>query len=863
LQKVFVDKMEDAIDQESEVKHSDLAQEVEKVLEEPSLINIKVPKEHVESCYFPTILSGGDYDLKLGVGSNDKTMKYDIIITSFGARYKGYCCTVSRTFFIDAPKKVESTYSSLLKIFDLVVDNLQHKKVLSEIYKYVRAYVSKKFPDLEQHLTKTLGFSTGIQIRDTTYQISAKSQATIKKGMAFVVSVGFQNVPLSSDDKKGGAGDVLKLDTFSVQVADTVVVTSEGCENLVKFTKDYERVSYFISETDSDKDESEDDEEEEKEDEDKPAALRGMSVGGILPTRTRVKKDNQDAERQAEREKKQSKLMEKKNAERVKALERRGKGLDDDDMEELEAKDLELYKKSSEYPSDVSATRIKVDMDRESVIVPVSGQPVAFHVGTIKNVVLPDPDAASYLRLNFYTPGQTVGKDVSDQVAKLIAKHGDERVFIKELTFRSLESANLNHCYRLITELRKRSKQREADAKNKSMLVKQASLIRMKDQRVPRLMDLTIRPHLSGRKTTGTLEAHVNGLRFSSGRGEYLDILYSNIKHPIFAPCKGETMIVIHLHLKDHLMIGKKRHKDVQFYTEAIESSVNLDGNRRSHYDPDEMVEEQRELELRKKLNHAFKDFTKKIEKVAAANGNPLDFQIPYHELGWYGTPNREMVYVQPTANCLVNVVDSPFFVVDLDTIEHIHFERVQFASKNFDMVIINKDFDKQPQRIDMIESRYLDHIQEWLTDMGFTYTSGPANLQWKAILQTVKDEGKFFYLDHDENEDNKPAGWAFLRVDDASDEEEEEEEESEFEAEDDDEDEDDDESEEEDDDSEEFVDEDEESDFDEEEELSEEGEDWDELEKKAAKEDRSRKRDWEMDEEELASRRGKKRGRR
>lgn len=46
-------------------------------------------------------------------------------------------------------------------------------------------------------------------------------------------------------------------------------------------------------------------------------------------------------------------------------------------------------------------------------------------------------------------------------------------------------------------------------------LVTQAKLIRTKDARVPRLQDLTMRPTISG-KTTGSLEAHSNGLRFTS-----------------------------------------------------------------------------------------------------------------------------------------------------------------------------------------------------------------------------------------------------------------------------------------------------------------------------------------------------------
>lgn len=50
-----------------------------------------------------------------------------------------------------------------------------------------------------------------------------------------------------------------------------------------------------------------------------------------------------------------------------------------------------------------------------------------------------------------------------------------------------------------------------------------------------------------------------------------------------------------------------------QVSTEAIDSTVNLDGAKRSNYDPDEMVEEQRERQLRKKLNNAFKDFAAKV----------------------------------------------------------------------------------------------------------------------------------------------------------------------------------------------------------------------------------------------------------
>jgi nucleosome binding factor SPN SPT16 subunit len=64
---------------------------------------------------------------------------------------------------------------------------------------------------------------------------------------------------------------------------------------------------------------------------------------------------------------------------------------------------------------------IKVDMDREVVLCPVNGQPVPFAIHTIKNVVLPEPDNhAHYLRINFFAPGQALGKEASRRMARLI-----------------------------------------------------------------------------------------------------------------------------------------------------------------------------------------------------------------------------------------------------------------------------------------------------------------------------------------------------------------------------------------------------------------------------------------------------------
>ncbi len=386
--------------------------------------------------------------------------------------------------------------------------------------------------------------------------------------------------------------------------------------------------------------------------------------------------------------------------------------------------------------------------------------------------------------------------------------------------------------------------QEEAD------LVEQEKLVRTKNERVPRLADVTMRPVFAGRKTQGNLEAHSNGMRFISTRSEIVDVMYSNIKYAIYQPCENEIMVLIHFHLKNPIMIGKKKHNDVQFYTEIVDSSQAVDNSRRSMYDPDEMDDEQRERQMRKKLNQAFKDFCKKVDAVAKKNGYELEFDIPYRDLGFTGNPHKEMVTIMPTLNCLVNLTETPFFVVDLVDVDHVHFERVTYMSKAFDMVLVNKDFNKDPWRVDMIPNGDKDSIQDWLTDMEITYTEGPMNLNWKQIIATVRADDRFYMNTEEDSVTEKEAGWEFLRMfgrddDDEGDEEDddsafsqEQEEDAEEE-----------ESEEEDFDSD--VDDEDEDDFDGDEDLEEEGLDWDEMEEKAAEEDRQKRRLGDVDPDE------------
>jgi len=74
----------------------------------------------------------------------------------------------------------------------------------------------------------------------------------------------------------------------------------------------------------------------------------------------------------------------------------------------------------------------------------------------------------------------------------------------------------------------------------------------------------------------GKLEAHDNGLRFSSNKGANIDILYSNIKHAFFQEAIKDTIVLIHFHLHHSIMVGKKNKKIFNFILKLLNKLINL-----------------------------------------------------------------------------------------------------------------------------------------------------------------------------------------------------------------------------------------------------------------------------------------------
>lgn len=90
----------------------------------------------------------------------------------------------------------------------------------------------------------------------------------------------------------------------------------------------------------------------------------------------------------------------------------------------------------------------------------------------------------------------------------------------------------------------------------------------------------------------------------------------------LFQPCDGELIVVLHIHLKNPIIIGKKKAKDIQFIREASDASFDETGNkkrRKNYQDEDELQSEQEERKRRSDLNKYFKAFADKIAEAVSS----------------------------------------------------------------------------------------------------------------------------------------------------------------------------------------------------------------------------------------------------
>ncbi|KAI3448450.1 hypothetical protein Pfo_005115 [Paulownia fortunei] len=739
MKNFVVPKVEKLIDEEKKVTHASLMDDTEKAILDPVKIGVKLKAENVDICYPPIFQSGGNFDLRPNASSNDEFLYYDsssVIICAIGSRYNSYCSNIARTYLIDSNAVQSRAYEVLLRAHEAAILAMKPGRKISAVYEAALAVVERDAPELLSNLMKTAGTGIGLEFRESGLSLSAKNERVLKAGMVFNVSLGFQNLQAKTSNPKS--------QNFSLLLADTVIVTDDGRDVATSASsKSVKDVAYSFNE----------DEEEEEQPKVKPEFNGKDSVF----SKATLRSDNGEISKEELRKQHQAELARQKNEEIARRLAGVGSGNGDGRTSVKTANDLIAYRSVNELPPP-REMMIQVDQKNEAILLPIYGSMVPFHVATVKTVSSQqDTNRNCYIRIIFNVPGTPF----TPHDANSLKNQG--AIYLKEVSFRSKDPRHISEVVQLIKTLRRNVMARESERAERATLVSQEKLVLAGNKFKPiRLADLWIRPTFGGRarKLTGTLEAHMNGFRYSTSRAdERVDIMYGNIKHAFFQPAEKEMITLLHFHLHNHIMVGNKKTKDVQFYVEVMEMVQTIGGGKRSAYDPDEIEEEQRERDRKNKINMDFQHFVNRVNDLWGQpqfKGLDLEFDQPLRELGFHGVPYKTSSFIVPTSSCLVELIETPFLVITLSEIEIVNLERVGLGQKNFDLAIVFKDFKRDVMRIDSIPSTSLDGIKEWLDTTDIKYYESRLNLNWRPILKTITDDPQKFI---------EEGGWEFLNL--------------------------------------------------------------------------------------------------
>lgn len=462
MSEYFVDEMSRLLDEEKQMTHKALAGKVDAKIDDAKFFNklARLPAEfdaeQIDWAYGPVIQSGGAYDLKLTATSDGNNLKPGIILSSFGIRYKTYNSLIGRTYLVDPSKAQEANYSLLLSVHDAVMKEIRDGVAAKDLYNKALNLVKSKKPELESHLTKNVGAGIGIELRDSNMVLNAKNNRPLKNGMTLSISIGFTDV---KDESKGNG-------TYSMVITDTVRVGESGPHIFTKDAGiDMDSVSFYFG----------DEEEPEKPVKQKEPKSSAMNSRNVTRTKLRAERPTQVNEgAEARRREHQKELAGKKTKE---GLERfTGTTADDNGVAQKKFKRFESYKRDNQLPAKVKDLTIYVDHKASTVIVPIMGRPVPFHINTIKNASKSDEGEYAYLRINFLSPGQGVGRK-DDQPFEDPSAH-----FVRNLTLRSKHNDRLAQVAQDITELRKNALRREQEKKELEDVVEQDKLVEIRSE---------------------------------------------------------------------------------------------------------------------------------------------------------------------------------------------------------------------------------------------------------------------------------------------------------------------------------------------------------------------------------------------
>lgn len=468
----FLDEMSSVLDQDKKIKHRTLADKVYNKLEDDKFWKtVELPNkqklpgdfdpDQLDWILGPVVQSGGKFDLKWQLDSDNDVLHPGVIIACMGLRYKSYCSQIARTFMVDPNKSQESNYKFLLAVHNMIIKEIRDGMTVKDVYNKAYNLVKSKKPELEKHFLKNVGYGIGLETKDTTLILNGKNGRTLKDGMTLCVTTGFSDIQNpGSQDKNNKVYSLVLTDTVRVTTGEPVVFTGDA-------PVDVDATSFFFK----DEEETQPTPKKEKKD----SRVGAVATKNITSTRLRSERSTQvDEDADKRRREHQKELAAKKQKEGMARFAESTGG--QNGVEVKKFKRFESYKRDNQFPPKVRDLGIVVDQKNLTVVLPVMGRPVPYHINTIKNASKSDEGEWSFLRINFLSPGQGVGRK-DDQPFEDASAH-----FVRSLTFRSLDGDRYNDIATQIGNMKKESVKKEQEKKDMEDVVEQDKLVEIRSR---------------------------------------------------------------------------------------------------------------------------------------------------------------------------------------------------------------------------------------------------------------------------------------------------------------------------------------------------------------------------------------------
>ena len=728
-------EFETDVDEEKNITHKKISEEIKKISDKESFkkkfveknSKYKINPSLLEIKSIPIIQSGGNYSLDINVPSDTNVLNSDVIICKASSAYKDYNSQIVRTFMIDSNKSQQEQYKILLaafeKLLSLLKEGLKEEKTLGSIYREIKEFIVSKDETLKNCVPDCFGYGIGLESQNENLKIEEKSEVKVKGGMVIFVHLSLINLVIENNKEKN----------FQMQIGDTICL-DEKDEVLINFTEKFPKnltdIDYKLG-----------DGEEEKE------VKEEESVSNRRVTRHNAKKVDEKFNEREKRKDHQELLLKQKNQDFKRRYEQGENFLREEfTIKKKDYSNLKCYENPKQFPADLKNGKIYLDQKHYTIFLPIFKRMVPFHIGLIKNTSKSEDSNYTILRINFVIP-------VSGNELESIKDPNP--VFIREVSYKFKDANFVLNLITKIKDLMKAYKAKEQEEREREDIIEQDKIIVRKEKKIF-LNELNVKPNLLSKKTQGTLEAHVNGFRFTSNKNEKIDIIYKNISHAFLQTCENDLVALIHFNLKNPILVGKKKVTDIQFYRD-IGSQADDSNMRGRGYDYDEYEMEIKEQKRIESMNKEFIKFSKNVEDL-----DVIKFELPYRELEFSGVPFKSTVSLFPTPKCIIALNETPFLVITISDIEIIYFERVSQSLKNFDMAIIFKDFSKPIKRITTIPMESLDMLKTWADENDILFGEGLYNMNWTSIMNNIKEAPDQFIED---------GAWNFL-AENASDDE-------------------------------------------------------------------------------------------